>query len=129
MPPTAPACRRGDALGLLESVLLDSAGWCMANPDLARLALHPRQRPVTDPPSGRPSFQGLVRDIVALGQAQGALRADEDAGLLALVLLALYGQAMLSALSDGRCDPDMIRLLIRLALQGIGPQGGAVGKP
>lgn len=111
-----------NALLLLERVLLDSAGWCMANPDLARLALSPRHRPVQAPPDGRPSFQGLVRDIVALGQAQGIFRRDEDAGLLALVILALYGQAMLSALAAGSCDPGTILMLIRLSRQGIGAQ-------
>ncbi|MFN3538045.1 MAG: TetR/AcrR family transcriptional regulator, partial [Brevundimonas sp.] len=34
-----------DALALIEMVLIDSAGWCLANPALARLALSPSQRP------------------------------------------------------------------------------------
>lgn len=114
-----------DACALLEAVLLDSAGWCMAHPDLARLALSPRQRPGTHPPAGRPSFHALVRDIVALGQVQGRVRPDEDAGLLALMVLALFGQSMLSALAVGHCDPSGVRQVLRLCFQGIGPQGRA----
>jgi AcrR family transcriptional regulator len=108
------------ALSLLERVLLDSAGWCMANPALARLALAPQTRPTPDPPADRPSFQGLVRDILVLGQQQGHIRRDEDAGFLALVLLGIYGQAMLGALAAGRISNAEIRRIVRVVVEGIG---------
>lgn len=108
-----------DALGLLERVLLDSAGWCLANPSLARLALNPAIRPTLRPPE-RPSFQGLVRDILLLGQHQQRIRADEDADFLALLLLGIYGQAMVSALSVGQFDPADIHRIIRVVIEGIG---------
>jgi AcrR family transcriptional regulator len=108
-----------DAIGLLERVLMDSAGWCRANPSLAQLALSPALRPGLQPPEDRPSFQGLVRDIVALGQRQGRIRADEDAGFMALVLLGIYGQAMLSALAGGT-DADEIGRIVRIVVEGIG---------
>jgi TetR/AcrR family transcriptional regulator of autoinduction and epiphytic fitness len=60
-----------DALAVLEKVFLDSAGWCLANPSIARLALAPAERPSPEPPADRPSFQGVVRDVVLLGQRQG----------------------------------------------------------
>lgn len=106
------------ALAVLEKVLADSAGWCLANPSLARLALAPARRPGVAPPAGRPSFQRLVRDTLALGQAQGVIRRDEDADLMALVLLGVYGQAMLNALAGEPTIP--IAGLIRLVVQGIG---------
>ena len=109
-----------DAVALIEMVLIDSARWCISNPALARLALAPRERPTPEPPPERPSFQGLVRDIVALGQGQGRLRQDEPAGLMALILLAVYGQAMLSVLPRGAVKEADIRKIVRLVVEGIG---------
>lgn len=109
-----------DALALLERILLDSARWCLANPALARLALLPADRPTLAPPNDRPSFQGLVRDVVALGQAQGKIRGDESANFLALILLGIYGQAMLNALAAGKLPGGQIKRLIRVVVEGIG---------
>ncbi len=108
------------ALAVLEKVLLDSAGWCMANPSLARLALAPTERPSLAPPSDRPSFQGIVRDVLVLGQTQGVIRKDDDPGLMSLVLLGIYAQAMLTALSSGVFHEDEIRHIIRIVVEGIG---------
>lgn len=109
-----------DVSGLLESVFLDSARWCLANPSLARLALAPAERPSLEPPPERPSFQRLVRDILVLGQRQGVIRKDDDPNFMALVLLGIYGQAMLSALPGGRFNEDEIRHIIRIVVEGIG---------
>jgi AcrR family transcriptional regulator len=109
-----------DVLPLLTSVLLDSAGWCLANPSLAHLALSPAIRPSVVPPPDRPSFQRLVRDILFLGQQQGVIRADDDANFMALVLLGIYGQAMLSALATGTFGDGDIRRIVRLVVEGIG---------
>lgn len=109
-----------DALRILEDVFQDSAGWCMANPALATLALAPVHRPSLQPPSGRPSFQGLVRDILILGQRQSVIRKDEDCNLMALVLLGVYGQAMLSALAEKRSAREEIKNIIRIVVRGIG---------
>lgn len=121
-----------DALPLIEAVLIDSARWCLANPTLARLALVPRERPSPEPPSDRPTFQGLLRDLVALGQQQGRIRQDEPAGFMALILLGIYGQAMLSALPQGEIKEADIRKIVRLVLEGIGERriddrGGRAG--
>jgi TetR/AcrR family transcriptional regulator, regulator of autoinduction and epiphytic fitness len=109
-----------DVLGLLENVLLDSAGWCLANPSIARLALAPAERPLLEPPPDRPSFQRLVRDILVLGQGQGVIRKDEDPNFMSLVLLGIYGQAMLTALSGGPFGADEIGRLIRIVVEGVG---------
>jgi len=109
-----------DVFGLLETVFLDSARWCLANPSLARLALAPAERPSLQPPPDRPSFQRLVRDLLVLGQRQGVIRGDDDANFMALVLLGIYGQAMLSALSRGAFSDDEIRHLISIVVEGIG---------
>lgn len=108
------------ALDLLETVLLDSAGWCLANPSLARLALSPAQRPSLQPPADRPSFQRLVRDILVLGQQQGIIRNDHDPDFMSLLLLGIYGQAMLTALSTGSFSENEIRRIIRIVVEGIG---------
>lgn len=109
-----------DVFPLLEGVFLGSARWCLANPSLAKLALAPAERPSLEPPTDRPSFQRLVRDILLLGQRQGAVRSDEDPNFMALVLLGVYGQAMLSALTRGQFTEDEIRHIIRIVVEGIG---------
>jgi AcrR family transcriptional regulator len=114
-----------DVLSLLESVLLDSARWCLANPTLARLALSPAERPSPEPPAGRPSFQRLVRDILVLGQRQGKIRKDEDANFMSLVLLGIFGQAMLTALADGSFDGHEISRIVRIVVEGIGEQSSS----
>ncbi|MBL8594813.1 MAG: TetR/AcrR family transcriptional regulator [Devosia sp.] len=111
-----------DVLPLLAAVFVDSAGWCLANPSLARLALSPAERPSLAPPADRPTFQGLVRDILRLGQQQGVIRSDEDPDFMALLLLGIYGQAMLTALSTGSFSDGEIRRIIRLVVEGIGPR-------
>lgn len=111
-----------DVLVLLEKVFIDSAGWCLANPSLARLALAPAERPSLEPPPDRPSFQRLIRDILVLGQRQGVIRKDDDPNFMALLLLGIYGQAMLTALSGGPFSGDDIRHLIRIVVEGIGEQ-------
>lgn len=107
-------------MALPEVVLIDSARWCLANPALARLALTPCERPTPDPPPDRPSFQGVIRDLVALGQRQGRIRPDEPARLMPMILLAVFGQTMLSALPQGVVDEADIRRIIRLVVEGIG---------
>lgn len=107
-------------LALLESVFLDSARWCLANPTLAKLALAPAERPSPEPPPDRPSFQRLVRDILLLGQRQGFIRGDDDPNFMALVLLGIYGQAMVSALARGQFSEEGIRHIIRIVVEGIG---------
>ncbi len=109
-----------DVLRLLEGVFLDSAYWCLANPSLAKLALAPAERPALEPPPDRPSFQRLVRDILVLGQRQGVIRRDDDPNFMALILLGVYGQAMLSVLAGRRFTEDEIRRLIRIVVEGIG---------
>lgn len=109
-----------DVFSLLESVFLDSAGWCLANPSLAKLALAPAERPSLEPPLDRPSFQRLITDILFLGQRQGAIRKDEDPSFMALVLLGIYGQAMLSNLARGQFAEGEIKRIIRIVIEGIG---------
>lgn len=107
------------AHAILSKVLNDSAHWCVANPGLAHLALAPEQRPTVEPPTDRPSFQGLVRDVLHHGQRQGVIRTDKEASHLALFVLAIYGQAMLSALAEPQpCVPDL-DTLIALVFEGI----------
>lgn len=109
-----------DATALLCAIFRDSAAWCRANPTLAELALRPVRRPGLAPPPDRPSFQGLVRDVVALGQGQGKFRRDEHPDFMALVLLAVFGQAMLSALAGDPLTEDGITDIVRIVTEGIG---------
>jgi TetR/AcrR family transcriptional regulator, regulator of autoinduction and epiphytic fitness len=114
-----------DVFVLLENVFLDSAGWCMANPSIARLALAPAERPSLEPPPDRPSFQRLVRDLLVLGQRQAVIRKDDDPNFMALVLLGIYAQMMLNALSMRSFREDEIWRLIRIVVQGIGERSSS----
>ena len=113
-----------DALLLLEDLLLDSAQWCLANAALARMALAPAERPTLEPPSDRPSFQRLVKDALVLGQKQDRIRKDDDPNFMALVLLGVYGQAMLTVLAGRPCSAEEIRHIIRIVVEGIGQRPG-----
>ncbi len=113
-----------DALLLLEDLLLDSAQWCLANAALARMALAPAERPTLEPPSDRPSFQRLVKDALVLGQKQDRIRKDDDPNFMALVLLGVYGQAMLTVLAGRPFSADEIRHIIRIVVEGIGQRPG-----
>lgn len=109
-----------NALDLLAVMLSDSAGWCLQFPELAAFALSPRIRPALSPPPDRPSFQRIIRDTLAAGQAQGVIRRDEDADFLALMLLGTYAQHMTSVLAGAAFDPGQIRRILRLLVEGIG---------
>lgn len=113
-----------NVLSLLEAMFLDSARWCLANPSLAMLALVPTERPTRHPPEDRPSFQRLVRDVLTLGQQQGVIRSDEDPNFMALLLLGIYGQSMVSILAGGTFDAGEIRRIIRIVVEGIGARSG-----
>lgn len=111
-----------DVFVLLEDAFLGSARWCLANPSLARLVFTVPERPSLQPPSDHPSFQRIVRDLLVLGQRQGVIRKDDDPNFMSLVLLGIYAQAMLTALSGGPFSEDGIRHLIRVVVEGIGEQ-------
>lgn len=109
-----------DAVALLERILLENAEWCISNPNIATMALVPNKRPGLAPPAGRPSFQRIVRDAIRLGQRQGRFRNDENADFMSMVLLGIYAQAMISILAGHPYDPDQIRRIIRVVVEGIG---------
>jgi TetR/AcrR family transcriptional regulator, regulator of autoinduction and epiphytic fitness len=108
-----------EVLMLLVDVFLHSAQWCLANPSLARLALAPAE-PSLEPPAGRRSFQGLVRDLLVLGQRQGLIRKDDDPNFMSLILLGIFAQSMLAALAGGPFSERGIKHLIRIVVEGIG---------
>jgi TetR/AcrR family transcriptional regulator of autoinduction and epiphytic fitness len=112
------------ALALLEDIFQQSARWCLDNPTLATLALTgPVGRPSPSPPPG--SFHHLIRDILVLGQRQGAIRADEDADVMALMLLALYAKMMLHAIPERAFDAGRLTFMLRLIVEGIGAPAAA----
>jgi AcrR family transcriptional regulator len=119
-----------DALAVLADALQGSARWCLANPAIARLALTaPPASPRASPPAGRASFQLLVRDLLVLGQRQGAIRHDEDPNIMALVLLGTYAQALLHALPEGSFPDKKLKYLLRLLVEGIGIRRPSRAKP
>jgi hypothetical protein len=57
---------------------------------------------------------------LVLGQLQGSIRKNEDPDFMALILLGIYGQAMLSVLAGRHFNEDEIRRLVRIVVEGIG---------
>ena len=113
-----------NALRLLEEAFLESARWCRENPSIAPIALAgPPSADRMQPPSGRPSFHGLVGEIMLLGQEQGSIREDKSPAIMALVLLGSFAQIMLFALSGGPVEDSWITGLVRLSVEGFGVQG------
>ena len=114
------------ALRLLEDAFLESARWCLANRAIAPLALSgPREGLSMIPPAGRPSFHGLIRDMMILGQRQGALRRDTDAHALAAVLLGAFANLMLYALTGAPFEEIWVAGQLRLIVEGIGAKSEA----
>lgn len=114
------------ALRLLEDAFLESARWCFVNRAIAPLALAgPREGPSMIPPADRPSFHGLVRDMMILGQRQGVLRRDTDANALAAVLLGAFANQMFYALTGAPFEEIWVAKLVRLIIEGIGAKDEA----
>lgn len=114
------------ALALLEAAFLESARWCLANRAIAPLALSgPREGLSMIPPQGRPSFHGLITDMMILGQRQGALRRDTDAHALAAVLLGAFANLMLYALTGAPFEEIWVAGQLKLIVEGIGAKSEA----
>lgn len=65
--------------------------------------------------------------LTALGfgqQAQGSIRPDEDPNFMALILLGIYAQAMLSVLAGRPFDAEEISRVVRVVVEGVGRQAG-----
>ncbi|MBM3577786.1 MAG: hypothetical protein FJX40_09010 [Alphaproteobacteria bacterium] len=72
-------------------------------------------------PAGRASFRAIVRDVLALGQKQGAVRSDQDATPLAFIVIGLFITTVLYALKIGKpVTAHQIDWLLQLVFEGIG---------
>ncbi len=77
--------------------------------------------PTVLPFSGLSATFSSLASLV-LGQQQGVIRKDDDPNFMSLVLLGIYAQAMLTALSGGPVNEDDIKRLIRIVIEGISEQ-------
>ena len=123
-----PAFRRRIAAGenaglLLRDALLDAAGWYFEHPKIAMATLMRTLSTdtATEAPSGRASFRGLLRDVLALGQKQNAIRSDHDPMPLTCIVLGLFIPTVLYALKTGKpLTAHEIDWLLQLTIEGIG---------
>lgn len=131
IPPYQARIARGeDAIRLLEEAFVDSARWCRANPSIAPIALAgPPGETRMEPPAGRPTFHGLVAELMALGQAQGSIRLDRNATVMAVILLGSFAQVMLFALSHGQIEDSAFAGLVRLSVEGFGARRPVESSP
>lgn len=108
---------------LLRDALLDAARWYFEHPKIAMATLMRALSTdtATEAPSGRASFRGLLRDVLALGQKQGVIRADHDPMPLACIVLGLFIPTVLYTLKTGKpLTAREIDWLLQLTLEGIG---------
>lgn len=109
------------ALAILEDTLIGQARWCAANQNVAMLALSgSANKPSSTIDSGDSTFIALVRDILILGQRQGLVRSDEDAGIMALFLLGAYAQTIRHMLTTGSFEDGKLKYVLRLLIEGMG---------
>jgi len=112
-----------EAVGMLGDLLLEIADVCCRHPKVALVSLTRLPSDASElkaAPSGA-STRGLICDILALGQVQGAIRRDQDPWHLTFVALGLFTQMMLHTLSTGGAlSRNEIDWLVRLTLEGIG---------
>lgn len=108
---------------LLRDALLAAARWHSEYPRIAMATLMRALSTDTEmeAPNGRASFRGLLRDVLALGQKQGVIRADHDPMPLTFIVLGLFIPTVIHALQTGKpLTADQIDWLLQLTLEGIG---------
>jgi len=123
-----PAFRRRldqgeNALVLLKDALLDASRWYSEHPKIAMAILMRilSADTTTGVPAGRPSFRGLMRDILSLGQTQGVIRSDHEPLPLAFIVLGLFIPTVLYALKTNKpLTAHQIDWLLQLTIEGIG---------
>jgi TetR/AcrR family transcriptional regulator of autoinduction and epiphytic fitness len=114
------------ALTILEDTLVGHGRWCGANQNIAALALSgSANKPSSTVDSGDGAFIALVRDILVLGQQQGSIRKDEDAGIMALFLLGAHAQTMRHMLATGSFHDGKLKYVLRLLIEGMGARAAS----
>jgi TetR/AcrR family transcriptional regulator of autoinduction and epiphytic fitness len=109
------------AMAILEDTLIGHGRWCAANQNFAILALFgSANKPSSTVESGDGAFIALVREILVLGQRQGVIRKDEDAGIMALFLLGAHAQTLRHMLATGSFQDGKLKYVLRLLIEGIG---------
>ncbi|WP_051390222.1 TetR/AcrR family transcriptional regulator [Bradyrhizobium sp. Ec3.3] len=109
------------ALEILRDTLVGHGRWCAANQNVAVLALTgPANKPSTTANSGDVAFITLVKDIMVLGQQQGVIRKDEDAGNMALFLLGAHAQTIRHMLATDSFQDAKLKYVLRLLIEGMG---------
>jgi TetR/AcrR family transcriptional regulator, regulator of autoinduction and epiphytic fitness len=109
------------AMAILEDTLIGHGRWCAATQNFAILALFgSANKPSSTVESGDGAFIALVREILVLGQRQGVIRKDEDAGIMALFLLGAHAQTLRHMLATGSFQDGKLKYVLRLLIEGIG---------
>jgi len=77
-------------------------------------------KPSSTVESGDAAFIALVREILGLGQRQGVIRKDEDAGIMALFLLGAHAQTIRHMLATDTFQDGKLKYVLRLLIEGMG---------
>lgn len=116
-----------DGLNLIKEALLENAKICQKHPNIALSVLtKPQKTALPEDGTERKSFRVLIQDLIALCQAQGSIRRDKDTVYLMFVIMGLYTQMMLFALTSGsKITDEHIKQMLQILIEGIGIREGA----
>lgn len=111
-----------DGLDLIRQALSANAKICHQHPNIAiSVMTKPQKTALPEDGADRKSFRILIQDMIALCQTQGSIRQDIDTTHLMLVIMGLYIQMMLFALTSGSKITDQhIEQMLQLLIEGIG---------
>ena len=114
-------------LALLDGVFAFAGRWIAGNRDAAFIGTTAAIRGVGRD-ANRPGTTAVLERLVAQGQAEGVLRDDLAAPVIARLLAALLTQAALLGPEPAEQDPtEWPRRLLRAAIQGVGRAGPGGG--
>lgn len=108
-------------LTLLKQALFKNAEICMEYPHIAlNVMTKPQKTMLPDVDKGK-SFRLLIQDIIELCQQQGQLRADQKSTYLLFLILGIYTQMMIFAITSGNSIGEAeIAQLLQILCEGIG---------
>lgn len=113
-----------DGLALLIKILFQNAEICQQYPNIALNVLTKPQKTALPEGDKNLSFRYLVQDLLALCQQQGIVRNDQSASYLMFMLLGIYTQMMIFAITTKMdVSKAQIEQMVRVLIEGIGGRG------
>lgn len=113
-----------NGLDLIVEALFENSEICQKHPYIAISVMSkPQTSALPEDGSERKSFRILIQDLIIRSQQQGLIRSDKEPLYLMFLVLGLYVQMMLFALSSGaKVTREQIKQMFKLLIEGIGEE-------